>query len=90
MNKSIEEKNNPRLHRETKFYDNNGVCFNKNNEVLARYPDGVHYEIIEVPEFVKEINTWGFKGLSVSEIIFHDRIKILKDFTVSRWFGGQN
>ena len=80
----IEKKNNAELHDSNVFYDDNGACYNRNNKVLVRYPSGGYHYSIEVPEFITEINTWGFKGDSASEIVFHENIKVIKDYIFER------
>lgn len=69
----------PELQSEKKYYDENGISYNEDCDILVKYPGGKHYDSIRLPEFITEISTWAFKGVSVSEIILHDEILVLND-----------
>ena len=75
---NIDEVNSD-LQSEKKYIDKNGVSYKEDNEILVRYPGGKHYDLIKLPDFITEISTWAFKGVSVSEIILHDEILVLNN-----------
>ena len=74
----IEEKNESL--NEKLYYDNNGVSYIDGNEILVRYPNGNHYDSIEVPNFITTIKSRAFESNTTYEIILHDEIQELKDY----------
>lgn len=75
----VEESPNKKL-----YYDNNGVSYIDGYYLLSRYPNGNHYDTIEVPEFITEINTWAFKDVVVVEIVLPTGIRTLNGFLFER------
>ena len=75
-----EDKTNEDSQSEKFFYDNNDVRYREGVDTLIKYPNQNHYETIEVPEFITNVNSRAFEGITVSEIIFHDGIQVLQDF----------
>lgn len=75
----VEEENDESSNEEL-FYDNNGVSYKDGNEILVRYPNGNHYDSIEIPNFITTIKSRAFENNSTYEIVLNDEIQELKDY----------
>ncbi len=64
---------------ENLFYDDNGVSYKGGVDTLLKYPHQNHYDKIEIPEFIKYINSRAFKDNTTMEIILHDQLLELQD-----------